>query len=318
MLVDPYALRPYRGADDHEAMAAVRRGCAARDGADVRSVVEGVPTAAEIAETSAALDDPFRDQVLVTHGGRVVGHVTLRWWEERDGTWLYLHRGHLLPEHRDRGVGTAMLDWAETRVRHLVARHGTARTAVLGANAMATERDATALLLDAGYRRVFSLVELALPDLRQLPGPGRTLPAGFTLGPIEPADYRAAWRTVVDSYANAPFTETWAFEDFLATAAPACWRAVRQGDRLAGVALCSPRRHDRTVGEVQELSVDADFRRLGLGRAVLLAGLHALRAQGATTARLYTGTANPHRSYDLYESVGFRRLNEYVRYRRSN
>jgi hypothetical protein len=32
---------------------------------------------------------------------------------------------------------------------------------------------------------------------------------------------------------------------------------------------------------------------------------------------LYTGTANPHRSYDLYESVGFRRQNEYVRYRKS-
>jgi hypothetical protein len=41
----------------------------------------------------------------------------------------------------------------------------------------------------------------------------------------------------------------------------------------------------------------------------------SLREQGATTARLFTGTANPHRSYDLYESVGFRRKNEYVRYR---
>ncbi|MFC0548753.1 hypothetical protein [Kutzneria chonburiensis] len=29
------------------------------------------------------------------------------------------------------------------------------------------------------------------------------------------------------------------------------------------------------------------------------------------------GTANPHRSYDLYESVGFQRLNEYVRYRKA-
>lgn len=35
-----------------------------------------------------------------------------------------------------------------------------------------------------------------------------------------------------------------------------------------------------------------------------------------SAARLFTGTANPHRSYDLYESVGFRRRNEYVRYRK--
>lgn len=31
---------------------------------------------------------------------------------------------------------------------------------------------------------------------------------------------------------------------------------------------------------------------------------------------LCTGTADPHRSYDLYGSVGFRRPDEYVRYRK--
>ena len=45
-------------------------------------------------------------------------------------------------------------------------------------------------------------------------------------------------------------------------------------------------------------------------------GLRCLKAHGATKARLYTGTQNPNRSYELYESVGFRRLNEYVRYRK--
>ena len=82
------------------------------------------------------------------------------------------------------------------------------------------------------------------------------------------------------------------------------------------MALCSIRHHDHAVGEVEELSVRTDQRRLGIGRALLLDGLRSLRGQGATTARLYTGTANPHRSYDLYESVGFRRRNEYVRYRK--
>ncbi|CAM5625563.1 hypothetical protein SBADM41S_01791 [Streptomyces badius] len=71
--------------------------------------------------------------------------------EERDDTWLYLHRGYLLPEHRSQGIGSAMLSWAEERIRQLVKQHGTARTAVIGANAMASEQDATALLLAAGY-----------------------------------------------------------------------------------------------------------------------------------------------------------------------
>ena len=239
-----YVLRPYHGHEDHGAMAAVRLGCAERDRIDARSVVEGLPTAAEIAEASAKLDDPSEYQALVEHNGGVVGYSTIRRWQERDGTWLYLHRGYLLPEHRGQGIGSAMLNWAESRIHQLVQQHGTAQTAVLGANAMASQQDATALLLDSGYRRVFSLVELELPDLRQLPD-GKPLPAGVRVGAVDPSSYRAAWKTVVDSYAEAAFTERWTFESFLAT-----------------------------------------------------------------------GTANPHRSYDLYEGVGFRRQNEYVRYRK--
>ncbi|MFR9794703.1 GNAT family N-acetyltransferase [Streptomyces sp. MS06] len=311
-----FEFRPYRGDEDHEAMAALRRGCAEQDRVDAHSVVEGLPTAAEIAEASAKSEEPSRNQILVVRDGSVVGYATIRWWQERDGTRLYLHRGYLLPEHRRQGIGSAMLSWAERRIRRLVTQHGTSRTAVIGANAAASEQDATALLRAAGYRRVFSLVELELGDLRQVPEPGGELPAGIRTGPIGTSHYRAAWRTVVDSYADTRFTQRWPFQDFVDTADPACWRAAWNGPDMVGVALCSLRRHDRTVGEVEELSVRADRRRLGIGRVLLLDGLRSLREHGATTARLFTGTANPHRSYDLYESVGFRRRNEHVRYRK--
>ncbi|WP_405817376.1 GNAT family N-acetyltransferase [Streptomyces sp. NBC_00838] len=308
-------LRPYRGREDHGAMAAVRLDCAERDRLDVRSIVEGVPTAAEIGEDCAELDDPTGNQVLVDHPDGPVGYATVRWWQERDGTRLYLHRGYLLPAHRGRGIGSAMLDWAEGRIRLLVRRHGTARSAVFGANAMASEEDATRLLLDSGYQRVFSLVELELADLRLL-APGEPLPAGIRVGAVEPDLYRTAWRTVVDSYADAAFTKDWTFDRCLATAAPACWRAAWDGEEMVGVALCSVRHRDGALGEVEELSVRAESRRRGVGRALLLDGLRCLRGHGARTARLYTGTANAYRSYDLYESVGFRRRNEYVRYRK--
>ncbi|MFI9330061.1 GNAT family N-acetyltransferase [Kitasatospora sp. NPDC052868] len=312
-----FGFRPYRGHEDHGAMAAVRLGCAERDRVDAHSVVEGLPTAAEVAEASAKLEEPSKNQILVVLDGVVVGYSTIRWWQERDDTWLYLHRGYLLPEHRGQGIGSAMLRWAEERIRRLVKQHGTARTAVVGANAMASEQDATALLRAAGYRRVFSLVELELGDLQQVPEPGGELPAGIRTGPIGTVHFRAAWRTVVDSYTATGFARRWPFQDFVDTADPACWRAAWNGRGMVGVALCSIRRHDPTVGEVEELSVRADQRRLGIGRVLLLDGLRSLRKQGATTARLFTGTENPHQSYDLYESVGFRRQNEYVRYRKS-
>ncbi|MER7689823.1 GNAT family N-acetyltransferase [Streptomyces sp. NPDC097610] len=311
-----FGFRPYCGDKDHGPMATVRLGCAERDRVDAHSVVEGLPTAAEIAEASAKLEEPSKNQILVVHDGSVVGYSTIRWWQERDDTWLHLHRGYLLPEHRRQGIGSAMPSWAEERIRQLVKQHGTARTAVIGANAMASEQDATALLQAAGYRRVFSLVELELGDLRQLPEKGSEPPAGIRTGPIGTSHYRPAWKMVVDSYAETGFTQKWPFQDFVDTADPECWRAAWNGQEMVGVALCSIRRHDHTVGEVEELSVRMDARRLGIGRALLLDGLRGLREQGATTARLFTGTANPHRSYDLYESVGFRRQNEHVRYRK--
>lgn len=57
-------------------MAAVRLECVERDRVDARSVVEGLPTAAEIAEASAKLDEPSKNQVLVVRDGSVVGYST--------------------------------------------------------------------------------------------------------------------------------------------------------------------------------------------------------------------------------------------------
>lgn len=148
-----------------------------------------------------------------------------------------------------------------------------------------------------------------------MPEPASELPGGIRTGPLGTSHYGAASRTAADSYADTGFTQKWPFQDFVDTADPACWRAAWNGQNMGGVALCSIRRRDHTVGEVEELSVRTDQRRLGIGRALLLDGLRSLRERGTTTARLYTGTANPHRSYDLYESVGFRRQNEHVRYR---
>ncbi|PRX64895.1 ribosomal protein S18 acetylase RimI-like enzyme [Nonomuraea fuscirosea] len=312
-----YASRTYQGDEDHAAIATLRAGCAARDGIDSRSIVEGVPTAAQIARFSASLDDPTEDQILVVRGADVVGHTAVTRWQESDGTWVYLHLGHVLPGHRGLGIGSAMLTWAEEHIRALVRRHGTAATAVFGANAAASATEATALLLEAGYRQAFRLMELEFPDLRRLTAPGPPPPPGITLAAVEPHHHRAAWQVVVDSYAHNPFVEPWSYQGFRAELAkPGRRYAAWDGERMAGVVLCSLRPPDHSPAVIEELCVRAEWRRLGVGRALLLEGLRGLRAQGASSARLTTSTTNPHRSYDLYESVGFQRRNEHIRYRR--
>ncbi|WP_416667153.1 GNAT family N-acetyltransferase [Egbenema bharatensis] len=61
-------------------------------------------------------------------------------------------------------------------------------------------------------------------------------------------------------------------------------------------------------GWVGMLGTRRGYRRLGLGRAMLLSGLHRLQAAGMDTAFLGVDSQNPNQAYSLYESVGFRRV----------
>ncbi|TDC05816.1 GNAT family N-acetyltransferase, partial [Streptomyces sp. 8K308] len=66
-----------------------------------------------------------------------------------------------------------------------------------------------------------------------------------------------------------------------------------------------------------ELCVHPAHRRRGIGRALLHEILAAARHRHPTTdLRLWTNLAGPQRAYELYESVGFHLVEEFVRYRK--
>ena len=62
--------------------------------------------------------------------------------------------------------------------------------------------------------------------------------------------------------------------------------------------------HDPPLGEVYVVAVDPGFRGLGLGRAMVLAGLEHLAGAGLTTAMLYVDADNAG-ARRLYEELGF-------------
>ena len=69
------------------------------------------------------------------------------------------------------------------------------------------------------------------------------------------------------------------------------------------------------IGEVYVIGVDPAKRGTGLGRALLLAGLHHLRSRGLTQAMLYVDADNA-RAIRLYEELGFTRWDTDVLFRR--
>ena len=308
--------RPLRLPDDLPALAAVRAAIGPADGVDPRSVAEKVPTLADLQRTLVASEgfDPMRDVLAITVDGRIIGYSAAEWWTETDGTWLYLTMGRLMPEWRRRGIGTAMLHWAEAHCRELAATHPTPGKAFYGANASETECDATALLLNEGYYVAFTLLEMGLDDLSRLRDV--QLPPGFVTRPVPPADLPALFESMNGCYADHEFGEVVHYADW-----------AKKQDDLRTWHVAWDEHTGRIAGQVQamlqdgrpvleEVSVRAPYRRRGLARALIARGLDALREQGVQSVRLCTLLENPQQAWRVYESVGFHVLKRFLRYRK--
>ena len=121
---------------DFEALLAVIEACEEHDRIDPLSSEAGLPTLEELAAsfTTAENIDLDKDLLLVCLGYEVIGFQWVRWWPQADDTWVYYHRGRVVPRWRNHGIGTATMHWAENRIRQLVAEHGTQGVAIFQAN----------------------------------------------------------------------------------------------------------------------------------------------------------------------------------------
>ena len=188
--------RPYQSGIDAKAIYSIIHGCQNADNIDPYSTLESLPSLQEIEEAVADIDP--HDAILVEKNSQPIAYNRIIWWTEASGLTLYLHMGHVLPEFRGQGVGSALLDWSEARIRELAAEHG--GEAMFGANTSSTENDATQLLLDNGYQAVFSLAQmeyLILNNLHALPPPEKT-----EIRTPNPNDAEKMWQAMLSAYSE--------------------------------------------------------------------------------------------------------------------
>src|SRR5215217_631863 len=210
----------------------------------------------------------------------------------------YFARGCVRPGAKGRGLGTRLLDLSEARARE----HGvpTMHQVALGPDAAARR-----LLEARGYREARRHYEMTIELDREPASP--ELPDGLVLDTFRDRDARD-WYAA----ANEIFEDEWAFD--LGTF-DAWWRLraeddhslcflVRHDDQIA--ALVQAQEGRRGGGFIDWLGVRRPWRRLGLGRALLLHAFRELRARGATRVGLGVDTQNPSGATWLYESVGMR------------
>jgi mycothiol synthase len=231
-----------------------------------------------------------RDAFLVEDDGAALGYALL---DDRGAALVTVP-----PAGEGRGVGTLLRQAAEARA---VERGETlVRQYVPAGNELARTH-----LLEAGYWPAYSYFRMRMELAEAGPPPADVHVRAFDRG-IDDAPVHAL---VEEAMAGVPGNEPRSLESWQAAKVdkegwdPSLWLLHEDAGGLTGVVLCE--RWDEGVGYVDHLAVAARARGHGLGRALLLHGLAALRAAGLAAAELSVQGENASATR-LYESIGMR------------
>ncbi|MFF7456324.1 GNAT family N-acetyltransferase [Kitasatospora sp. NPDC008115] len=201
------------------------------------------------------------------------------------------------PGHQGKGLGSALLDWAEARARQAGGER-------LSQTVPDNDRAAVGLLRSRGYEPFVAQwqLEIGLPAEPEVPGP----PPGITWRFFRPGDERAAYRLTEDAFdewqmRRKPYEE-WARHTVgLDTFAPALSPVAFAGGQMVGVVL-SLDVPGTDEGYVERVAVRKDHRNRGIARMLLRASFQASYRQGRRTCTLWTHSETG--ALSLYQRVG--------------
>jgi mycothiol synthase len=254
--------------------------------------------------------EPAENLFVAEVSGRLVGYALLRKRREETVHCISV-TGIVHPQWRRQGIGTALMQRAEERAASL------RQDKPLFLEAYARERVAGAdeLALAIGMRPVRYFFYMQCHDLDSLPEPA--FPSSITVRNLTPALDAERFLTAY----NDAFSDHWGY-------VPATRKQLQhwfnssgfcventllavtdQGD-IAGLCIVlfpqmEPEMLKTNPPLIDDLAVPHAYRRQGIGRALLLAGMHRIRKQGFHAAALAVDADNPNHALRLYESVGF-------------
>jgi len=274
------------------------------------------------------LDDPDLDLSRDTRVASVDGILAAwgRIWhrpsdarEER----AYL-LGGVDPDHRGKGVGSALLGWQIERATELLRSSVHDLPRYVRAQAYDFEAPALALYRRLGLEPVRYVDELLRPLDAPIDSPA---PAGVELAPWSEArsdearlvqndafaDHwgsspleSAAWEHLTHSFGMRLDLSFMALED--GRVVGSCRNAVFPGDeQLKG----------RREGWIFQVGVLRSHRKRGIATALIAASLAGFRAAGLTHSALGVDSENPTGAYGLYERMGFRPMHRSVVHQRA-
>ena len=243
--------------------------------------------------------DPALDSLLVFERGELVACAE-----------IYRGRaeGDVLPSHRDRGIGAALLAWIERRATELA-------SLTVGQSKTDADTAARELFLANGYEPSWTswVIRIGLDGPRPLP----ETPAGVAIRAYRPSDAREVHRVIDASFSEwegrdpDPF-EVWAPQVIAHPAfRPELSPIAIDGDEIVGVVI-SCDYPELGEGWIQQLATRASHRRRGIAQALLLTAFGWFHEAGRRVAGVSTDSRTG--ALGLYEKVGMRVERQYTRY----
>lgn len=318
--VSGLTFRRFMGEQDYPNMLGVINGSKEADGIERGDTVE------DIAHSYAHLVncDPYEDMLFAEVNNEVVAYNRVFWKQESNGDYVYVLIGFLLPDWRRKGIGTAMLEHAERRLREISKDHPRDSQKLFESFAAESEKGATALLESTGFepaRYFFEMVRRPLTDL-----PTAEMPDGLEVRPVKPQHLRPIWEA-----SNEAFQDHWGYvppeeENFLEWKdSPytniGLWKVAWDRNDVAGMVLnfvneTENQEYNRKRGYTEDISVRRPWRQRGLARSLLVQSIQMFKEMGMEETSLGVDTDNPSGALRLYKSVGYRQTKKFTTYRK--
>jgi mycothiol synthase len=222
--------------------------------------------------------------------------------------------GSVLPDYERRGLGTALVEWAEERCKEAIVRCPAGARVAMHCQT-SPDHHATVHLFEQQGMQAIRYFYFMVIDLDSQP-PEPVWPDGIVIRTYaEVPDMLAVYRATEDSFRDHWGTITGNEEERVQRWKhrvesdpdfdPSLWYLAYAGDEIAAINLCSPTAGvDASMGYVETLGVRRPWRRQGLAQALLYHAFNEFYRRGKPRVSLGVDASSLTGATRLYEKVG--------------
>lgn len=261
-------------------------------------------------------------QLVFDPNGKLVGYFEV--WDGREPPLIIFLWGRVHPDYERRGIGSALLRWGEQRARQAVPRAPQHARIVVQSGSPSSYLPSNKLLASCGMQpvRYFQRMKIVLNGSVPLV----SLPDGIRLETYRhPQQARQVFSAVREAFhdhwghVEESFEEGFKrfshsrFED--AKFDPSLWLLAMDGEEIAGFSLCrSEAFDDSEEGFVSTLGVRRNWRKQGLGLALLQRSFQVFQQRGQKSVGLFVDASSLTGATRLYEKAGMHVYRQFTTY----